>query len=307
VVDLPEARPLSELTSVDPGLLTVFVVGPGQGEAVAAALPGNEWVFVDGCRSAARTMHRTNPVLGALQTIERLDAEPGRVLPLSDTANIPTSGLALLRVVSPARDALQAAWAAMPDTLRPNPLSVVLTITFGDTMAILGADLPVSEHGAPVATGWPTVTEAHPELVHHSALKLPHHGSVDAIDDRVMGGPPAHRAWVSTPFNTHDLPRQEAVDLLLQRQGRLHLTAPAVSREYQSAVDQGRVARVSAEGLSRVASRLAPGVLFTEADHAFSAGFGGGPFDHVWAVALDDRQRVVGRWAGPGALEIRRD
>lgn len=114
------------------------------------------------------------------------------------------------------------------------------------------------------------------------------------------------RAFIVTPSNTHDLPKKEALDRPLDRQGRPHLTAPAVSREYPCAVNQGRVARVSPEGLRRISTRLESGGLFTESDFAFSAGSRGGPFDHVWAVALDDRQRVVGRWAGPGGVLVGR-
>src|SRR3990172_5680082 len=45
-----EARPLSELHSLDRGSITLFVVGPGKGEALAVALPERGWLMVDCCK-----------------------------------------------------------------------------------------------------------------------------------------------------------------------------------------------------------------------------------------------------------------
>lgn len=45
-------RSLDDLDRLDRGLLHVFVAGPGQGEALAIALPQRGWVLIDGCRTA---------------------------------------------------------------------------------------------------------------------------------------------------------------------------------------------------------------------------------------------------------------
>ena len=47
------AQPLSDLTApLDRSLLHVFVAGPGCGEGIAVALPGQGWILLDGCRVA---------------------------------------------------------------------------------------------------------------------------------------------------------------------------------------------------------------------------------------------------------------
>jgi beta-lactamase superfamily II metal-dependent hydrolase len=49
---LPESLPVDELKALDPTSLYVFVVGPGEGEAIAIALPNAQgWLLLDGCRS----------------------------------------------------------------------------------------------------------------------------------------------------------------------------------------------------------------------------------------------------------------
>ena len=49
---LPESQPIAKLVTVDSSLLYVFLVGPGEGEAIAIALPnGRGWLLLDGCRA----------------------------------------------------------------------------------------------------------------------------------------------------------------------------------------------------------------------------------------------------------------
>ncbi len=54
---LPRVEALERLEELDRELLHVFVIGPGQGEGIALALPGSGWVLVDGC-SAPRQRPR---------------------------------------------------------------------------------------------------------------------------------------------------------------------------------------------------------------------------------------------------------
>jgi glyoxylase-like metal-dependent hydrolase (beta-lactamase superfamily II) len=50
----PDSCELSSLTTLDDRWLHVFVIGPGEGEAIAVALPrGCGWLLVDGCTSGA--------------------------------------------------------------------------------------------------------------------------------------------------------------------------------------------------------------------------------------------------------------
>lgn len=49
-----DAADLADLVRLDRSLLHCFVVGPGVGEAIAVALPGEGWLFVDCCRVAGQ-------------------------------------------------------------------------------------------------------------------------------------------------------------------------------------------------------------------------------------------------------------
>lgn len=51
MVGTPIADELQGLETLDRRLLYVFVAGPGRGEGLAVALPGQGWLVVDGCRA----------------------------------------------------------------------------------------------------------------------------------------------------------------------------------------------------------------------------------------------------------------
>lgn len=49
---LPRSNPISDLTNLADDCLHVFVIGPGEGEAIAVSLPSRTgWALFDGCRS----------------------------------------------------------------------------------------------------------------------------------------------------------------------------------------------------------------------------------------------------------------
>lgn len=55
-MSLPASEPIEKLDTLDPKNTYVFVVGPGEGEAIAIAFPDNSgWLLVDGCRSGDGT------------------------------------------------------------------------------------------------------------------------------------------------------------------------------------------------------------------------------------------------------------
>jgi glyoxylase-like metal-dependent hydrolase (beta-lactamase superfamily II) len=49
---LGPSRRCGDLARLDRSLLHVFVAGPGEGEAIAVALPDKGWVLFDGCRAS---------------------------------------------------------------------------------------------------------------------------------------------------------------------------------------------------------------------------------------------------------------
>lgn len=57
-MSMPAVSPLEQLSALDPSLLYVFVAGPGTGEGVAIALPGEGWLIVDGCTVASSVVEQ---------------------------------------------------------------------------------------------------------------------------------------------------------------------------------------------------------------------------------------------------------
>ena len=55
--------------SLDRSLLHVFVAGPGYGEGIAIALPGQGWLLLDGCE----TTHGKLPLVAILERWRRAD------------------------------------------------------------------------------------------------------------------------------------------------------------------------------------------------------------------------------------------
>ncbi len=77
---LPAVAPLAELEKLDPGYLYVFAIGPGQGEAIAIALPRLGWVVMDGCRAPRQRSRDPFPVGRILERYWRDDDELRLVL-----------------------------------------------------------------------------------------------------------------------------------------------------------------------------------------------------------------------------------
>ncbi len=75
---LPPSERIRDLKTLDNGLLYVFVLGPGEGEAIAVALPGREgWILIDGCRSGDKS-------IGLIHVLEHWrKAEPIRAYALT--------------------------------------------------------------------------------------------------------------------------------------------------------------------------------------------------------------------------------
>lgn len=384
---LPVARPIRDLERLDRRLLHIFLAGPGQGEAVAIALPVSGWLLIDSCRTADEALPPEE-----LYQLFRTDAADRVLLLLTHPHRDHASGFdELLEACNPERvavtgltppqqnllDALSAweeqvrrlgrvdserrvaqevlqalravrSWSrAHPDSLLPlhegvepifeeisaricapdpeqlrmrmqdgtaldsdhaNALSAVLRLRFGKALALLGGDLPVSKSGSEVPTGWNHVMRSYPELAQHLCLKVPHHGSRDALHPDLLGAnPTTDRAWMLTPFNSSGLPRlddEDGLDILLQRQSPVLVTARSLSKKFQAADAEGRVVRAD---LARQTQALKRSRTFREGDTLLTRTTARAALDPIWCVAIDHGGAVVGRWRGTAAVEVMRE
>lgn len=145
-----------------------------------------------------------------------------------------------------------------------------------------------------------------PDLGSHAALKVPHHGSAEALHPDLMPAAPAERAWVVTPYNSSRLPKvadMDALPWILSRQSSVLLTGVPASKTLQAAEPAPAIVRIS-----QLRSRFAlqpVGEPFMDSEGVeLTPGDACAPLDPVWAVALDGAGAVVGRWRGRAAIEV---
>jgi hypothetical protein len=82
----------------------------------------------------------------------------------------------------------------------PNELSSALFVEWHALRLLLGADVP--------NTQWPAIAAAFQGLGNHAAMKVPHHGSREAIHASFGEGPNT-RCWLVTPFAGKGLPKAD--------------------------------------------------------------------------------------------------
>jgi len=102
-------------------------------------------------------------------------------------------GAATVTSLHPLRPIAPTAWSA-----EPNAISSAMLVRWKDTQVLLGADIPNTE--------WPGIAGTFVGLGNHVAMKVPHHGSREAIDN-AFGIGSKSRIWVVTPFRRQRLPR----------------------------------------------------------------------------------------------------
>ena len=255
---------------------------------------------------------------GARTVLERIRDEwatdPARVLSLVSGVTIPVGTARVrARVLAPERAAAAAFLRA--DDLgarlgqRANELSAVVELVFGATRVVLGGDLPevIRGGGAPAPTGWRTVCAAHGPQRAHSGLKVPHHGSKEALAPCLIArSEPGTRAWAVTPFNRRPrLPSFDSaggVDVLLEQEPELHLSAMPRAWTARSPLPP-RVGR------SDIRTAQVPGVALPE---VFSAPVPAGnrpgltPDECIWALCFDDTGALVARHRARGATLVER-
>lgn len=231
-------------------------------------------------------------VRAALAAMERLVSSGAtRLVPIRD-GEVLVQGPARVRCLAPERREISQLLGQLPRE-RANELSAVLEVMWGSTRLLLGADLPWRRPGGAVASsGWHAVDARHPGLAGHTGLKVPHHGSREALYPGLLGTlGQAQRLWVCTPYELSDLPRLtlgDGVDQLLAAEPLLHLT----KLPHRSGKAAGAAIPIGA-------LRPQPG-----APLSFKAAPPDGALDAVWCFAFDDKGQLVGRWRGDATVEV---
>ena len=201
-------------------------------------------------------------------------------------------GAATVRCLAPTDSEIRTLLGHLPRQ-QANELSAVLEVTWGATRLLLGADLPWKSSGGKVLpSGWASVAGRYPRLFEHTGLKIPHHGSREALHPDLLGrAGRAPRLWVCTPFERSDLPRMElgdATDQLLAVEPRLHLTKLPHIRGKASSPTLSIGALRPPSGGKRSLKTAPPD----------------DPLDPVWCFAFDNTGQLVGRWRGEAAVEL---
>lgn len=143
-------------------------------------------------------------------------------------------GHAKVTALSPERDARNDALRKhrAGQSFDPNRLSAALLVEWGETRIVLGSDLPEKPGG-----GWSRALRRERHLPRHAALKVPHHGSTNALPDRLLRRPRDFNdpVWMIAPYASRGLPDPSpkgGLTRLLRHVERVHLTA--LPRKYAS-------------------------------------------------------------------------
>jgi metallo-beta-lactamase superfamily protein len=264
---------------------------------------------------AASDRGRIGAVHAAIVAIDRWEEDhPGKLVALHQGAALPMDGSPASVVTRSPEAQILAQFLAEPGVRKrlkedANHISVVLEIEHGAARVVLTGDLPRYRTGTRTAvpSGWDQVLPVRPQLGNHVALKVPHHGSADALHPDLMPAAGADtRAWIVTPYNSSRLPR--AVDLdglpqLLDWLPSILLTGVPVSKKVQAAAPTPGTVRI-AQLVSRYAGQRVGEPFIDAGGIELTPGDACEPLDPIWAVAVDSAGTLVGRWRGRTALEV---
>jgi Metallo-beta-lactamase superfamily len=115
----------------------------------------------------------------------------------------------------------------------PNAISSAMLVEWKSVRLVLGADVPNSQ--------WPHIAAEFSDLGVHAVLKVPHHGSREAIHD-TYGAGDRNRCWAVTPFHRQGLPRSgdfagngdpEGLASILAYVDEIHLTGLPFSHDHE--------------------------------------------------------------------------
>lgn len=189
---------------------------------------------------------------------------------------------------------------------RANELSAVLHIQYGASRLVLGADLPELDNDVGSRTGWTKVLQSHPDLPSCSVFKIPHHGSDGAMHPAMVGpgAAPEGAIWTLTPFRGG--PKREPLPKLTEGKGVAALLR-GIARVHLTSLPSGWISSAPLDSpvpLSAI-NRRAPAVTLPIGRvSAIIADQHSGPFDAVWAFAVDNEGQCVDMYRGDRALQI---
>ena len=178
----------------------------------------------------------------------------------------------------------------------PNTISSAMLVEWHDLRLLLGADVPSSE--------WPGIAEAFPfpGLNRHAAMKVPHHGSREAIHPSYADGDPG-RFWVITPFYLQRLPRHEDANSRGEKEGlcqvlsfvdRVHLTALPFRHDSETHEPVITTLQSLMRGDHPVKTGERPASLL-ETDAAL---------DRQLVIGFTPDGTVAQEWYGPGSVRV---
>lgn len=239
-----------------------------------------------------------NRVLSTFESIRgRWEADPTSVWLLRDGSL--DVGRTTIDVLFPTDPAIRTFYAdpKLQERLatRANELSAVVRLRFGATTVLLGGDLPVRQGRRELRHGWPDVLASWPAAHEHGLGKVPHHGSIEAVESSAFG--PAGGELVVTPYVKRRLPQPKDGDGLSSLlAGRAAVRMTADGGLLQASLHGAEVAR--SELRDRLAHRSAP---LTSGRSVASPR---GALDTTWGFALDEEGRLQGLFAGAGVLSV---
>jgi hypothetical protein len=178
----------------------------------------------------------------------------------------------------------------------PNAISSAMLVEWGNLRLLLGADVPHSE--------WPGISAAFPGLSKHAALKVPHHGSREAIHQSFGEGDDG-RFWVITPFRKQRLPRAEdrasngepeGLHQALSFVSEVRLTSLPFRHESES---EDPCFATRGDIRDRIHPLRTPMGVENDAS-------GAAVLDRQIVVAFDRNGSVVNEWYGRGTVRVRR-
>jgi len=176
----------------------------------------------------------------------------------------------------------------------PNTISSAMLVVWHDLRILLGADVPSSE--------WPGIADAFSDLNHHAAMKVPHHGSREAIHPSYANGDRG-RFWVITPFSPQRLPRaqdltangkSDGLSQVLSFVNEVRLTA--LPYRHLSEADAPVVTtreRLRSETHPRRAPDTTVSLLSSDA-----------ALERQVVIGFDRNGSVIQEWYGPGSVRV---
>ncbi len=199
-------------------------------------------------------------------------------------------GEARVTSLHPVRPLLRAQWSG-----DPNAISSAMLVEWHQLRVLLGADVPNTE--------WPGIASTFAGLIDHAAMKVPHHGSREAIHAAFGDGNP-ERFWVITSFRKKGLPRAEDQTTKREPEGlnralsfvsELRLTSLPFRHECENE-DPCVTTRREIRDQSRPRRLQILDGKFMETPAAL---------DRQVVVGFDRAGSIVNEWYGRGSLRVR--